>query len=86
MSLENHKWIPRYCSGSNLMKEALFLAQSGPKKVDPTRPPVWPTTTRPTAVTEDNSKRPTAVSEDNTMRPTAATTPEDEPEVPTPSK
>ena len=77
MSLENKKWIPRLCSGSDLKKEALFLAQSAPIKNDPTptRPTVAPTK-RPTVVTEEVTgevpNRPTAVTEDNnTIRPTA---------------
>ena len=100
MSLENKKWIPRFCSGSDLKKEALFLAQSAPIKDDPTptRPTVAPTK-RPTVVTDDEvTNKPTAATEDNntigptvipdieTNRPTAPTTLEDEPAEPTPSK
>ena len=101
MSLENKKWFPRLCSGSDSKKKALFLAQSAPIKEEPTptRPTVAPTkrptvvtvtdevTNKPTAVTE-SPNRPTAIT-DKPNRPTAAattTTVEDEPEVPTPSK
>ena len=107
MALENNRWIPRLCSGSDLKKEVLFLAQSAPIKEDPNpaRPTLSPTkrptvvtevtnkptvvtevTNKPTAITDISTNRPTAITDDNTIRPTAATTIEDEPEIPTPSK
>ena len=98
MSLENKKWIPRFCSGSDLKKDALFVAQSAPIMEDPnpTRPTLSPTkrptvvtdevTNRPTAITDNANNRPTVNTDDNNIRPTAATTIEDEPEIPTPSK
>ena len=99
MALENKKWIPKLCSGSDLKKEALFLAQSAPilEKPNSTRPTLSPTkrptvvtevTNKPTVVTDITTNRPTAVNRDDntTNRPTAATTIEDEPEIPTPSK